>query len=176
MDRPGFMPGVCGATLEPCGGWLEPDVQIMLTIRRAALADVSRLAALSEVLGYPVDAGVLARRLTRLLARDENVMLVAVAPSGEVVGWIHALELELLEVERHCEIAGLVVDVAHRGQGAGRQLVEAAERWAAARGHGDMSVRSNVVRVESHPFYERMGYRRVKTQHAYRKALTPRGD
>ena len=93
----------------------------MLTIRRAALADVPRLAALSEALGYPVAAGALASRLTRLFARDDNVMLVAVAPSGEVVGWIHALELELLEVERHCEIAGLVVDVAYRGQGAGRR-------------------------------------------------------
>lgn len=151
-------------------------MQSSLTIRRAALTDVQRLTALSEVLGYPVDAGALANRLARLLARDESVVFVAVAPSGEVVGWIHALELELLEVERHCEIAGLVVDAAYRGQGVGRQLVEAAERWAAARGHGEMSVRSNVVRIESHPFYERMGYRRIKTQHAYRKALGPRGE
>jgi GNAT superfamily N-acetyltransferase len=164
------------ARLEAGGEWLEPDVQVMLTIRRAALTDVQRLTALSEVLGYPVDADALANRLARLLAREESVVFVAVAPSGEVVGWIHALELELLEVERHCEIAGLVVDVAYRGQGAGHQLVEAAERWAAARGHGDMSVRSNVVRVESHPFYERMGYRRVKTQHAYSKALAPGGE
>ena len=147
----------------------------MVTIRQAALDDGPRLAMLSGVLGYPVDAGALAGRLTRLLARDDNAVLVAVAASGDVVGWIHALELELLEVERHCEIAGLVVDVAYRGQGVGRQLVEAAERWAADRGQGGMSVRSNIVRAESHPFYERMGYRRVKTQHAYSKALTPRG-
>ena len=156
--------------------WLEPHVQIMLTTRCATLADIPRLAALSEVLGYPVDAGALANRLKRLLARSDNVVLVAVAPCGEVVGWIHALELELLEVERHCEIAGLVVDVAYRGKGAGRQLVEAAERWAAGRGNGNMNVRSNVVRADSHPFYERMGYERVKTQHAYRKTLTPRRD
>jgi hypothetical protein len=34
-----------------------------------------------------------------------------------------------------------------------------------------MAVRSNVTRTESHPFYERLGYARVKTQHAYRKRL-----
>ena len=34
-----------------------------------------------------------------------------------------------------------------------------------------MTVRSNVVRHESHPFYERVGYERTKTQHAYRKRL-----
>jgi len=148
----------------------------MLTTRRAALADVPRLAALSEVLGYPVDAGALANRLARLLAREDNVVLVAIARSGDVVGWIHAVEHELLEVERHCEIAGLVVDLSYRGKGAGRQLVEGAERWAAGRGLALMSVRSNIARIDSHPFYERMGYTRVKTQHAYRKVLTPRGD
>jgi ribosomal protein S18 acetylase RimI-like enzyme len=145
----------------------------MFSIRHAVIADAPRLAGLSEVLGYPVDAGALADRLARLLARAEDAVLVATAPSDEVVGWIHAAEQEFLEVDRRCEIAGLVVDAAYRGQGVGRQLVEAAERWAAARRLGAMSVRSNVVRAESHPFYERLGYRRVKTQHAYRKALTP---
>jgi hypothetical protein len=30
-----------------------------------------------------------------------------------------------------------------------------------------------VLRVESHPFYERLGYARSKTQHAYLKRLYP---
>jgi len=59
----------------------------------------------------------------------------------------------------------------YRGRGAGRQLVEAVERWAAARGLDEISVRSNVVRPDAHPFYERLGYIRAKTQHAYRKAV-----
>ena len=39
------------------------------------------------------------------------------------------------------------------------------------RGLGVIAVRSNVARTESHPFYERLGYVRTKTQHAYRKHL-----
>jgi hypothetical protein len=35
----------------------------------------------------------------------------------------------------------------------------------------EISVGSNVVRPESHPFYEHLGYQRAKTQHAYRKRL-----
>jgi hypothetical protein len=35
----------------------------------------------------------------------------------------------------------------------------------------EISVRSNVVRLEFHPFYEHLGYRRAKTQHVYRKPL-----
>jgi predicted N-acetyltransferase YhbS len=30
-----------------------------------------------------------------------------------------------------------------------------------------------VVRAESHPFYERLGFARVKTQHAYLKPVPP---
>lgn len=70
---------------------------------------------------------------------------------------------------RRCAILGLVVAAGYRGRGVGRRLAEAAARWAKERGLDEMSVRSNVVRAEAHPFYERLGYSRIKTQHAYRK-------
>jgi GNAT superfamily N-acetyltransferase len=87
------------------------------------------------------------------------------------VGWVHCAEHQLLETGRRCELLGLVVDARVRGRGVGRRLVTAAEGWAAARGLEQMAVRSNVARSDSHPFYERLGYVRVKTQHAYRKRL-----
>jgi GNAT superfamily N-acetyltransferase len=58
-----------------------------------------------------------------------------------------------------------------RGKGVGRRLVEAVEQWTLGRGLAEISVRSNVIRPESHPFYERIGFSRYKTQHAYRKRL-----
>jgi GNAT superfamily N-acetyltransferase len=66
-----------------------------------------------------------------------------------------------------------VVDARERGRGVGRRLVAAVEEWARARGLEQIAVRSNVTREESHPFYEHLGYTRVKTQHAYRKRLGP---
>jgi GNAT superfamily N-acetyltransferase len=145
-------------------------------IRPAVTADAPRLAALSAVLGYPAPEAALAARLDRVLARVSDVVLVAESGQGEIVGWIHGAEQELLESERRCEILGLVVDAAHRGQGAGRGLVSGVEQWAASRGLELIAVRSNVTRTESHPFYERLGYTRVKTQHAYRKTLPGRPD
>jgi GNAT superfamily N-acetyltransferase len=142
--------------------------------RRAASSDARALAELSDTLGYPVDEGRMAARLERLLARAEDEILVAEC-AGQVVGWIHGSEQELLEAGRRCEILGLVVDAGHRGRGVGRLLVAEVERWAAGRGLETMAVRSNVIRSESHPFYERLGYVRVKTQHAYRKSLSPPG-
>ena len=145
-----------------------------ISIRPAALADALRLAELSATLGYPVPTPVLAQTLERLLARADNAVLVATA-TGDVIGWIHGADHELLETGRQCEILGLVVDAGHRRQGVGRLLIAAVEDWAAARGIPQVAVRSNVVRIESHPFYEGLGYTRVKTQHSYRKALRASG-
>ena len=140
-------------------------------IRRATIGDAPRLAELSGMLGYPASARDLAERLGRLLRRVEETVLVAAGPDGRAVGWLHGAEQELLESGRRCEILGLVVDADWRGQGIGRRLVLSAEAWATERGLGLMTVRSNVIRTESHPFYERLGYVRVKTQHSYRKPL-----
>jgi GNAT superfamily N-acetyltransferase len=142
-----------------------------VTIRDAVSADAPRLAELSGVLGYPVNTEAMAGRLERILGRLEDTVLVATLASGDVIGWLHAAEQELLETGRRGEIVGLVVDAAHRGLGVGRQLIARVESWAAERGLEQIHVRSNVVRIESHPFYERLGYVRVKTQHAYRKEL-----
>jgi GNAT superfamily N-acetyltransferase len=65
----------------------------------------------------------------------------------------------------------LVVSEAHRGAGVGRRLLEAVEQWGAGRGLDQVSLRSNIIRPESHAFYEKVGYTRFKTQHAYRKRL-----
>jgi GNAT superfamily N-acetyltransferase len=130
---------------------------------------------LSGVLGYPVAVEVLAERLERLMSRADQVVLVAEMAEGQVGGWIHGADQDLLESERRCEILGLVVDQAFRARGVGRRLVAAVEAWASGRGLERMAVRSNVARTDSHPFYERLGYERAKTQHAYRKRLVPPG-
>jgi len=140
-------------------------------IRPVTSEDAAAVAALSGQLGYPVAAEAIAARLERLLGRDDQLVLAAVAADGALAGWIHAAEQDLVEAERRCEILGLVVDGRRRRGGIGRGLVAEAERWAASRGLRQMSVRSNVAREESHPFYEAQGYGRVKTQQVYRKPI-----
>ena len=142
-----------------------------MIVRKATMSDATRLAELSEVLGYPVEPDVVKRRIERLLARPENVLLVADSLESGVAGWIHAAEQDILETGRSCEILGLVVAANQRNHGIGRRLVERVEQWAVERGLRQISVRSNVLRSESHQFYERLGYARVKTQHAYRKRI-----
>ena len=142
-----------------------------IDVRRAEVGDAARIADQSAVLGYPVAGATMAGRLERLLASDRDVILVAALSSGDLAGWIHGAEQDLLETGRRCEIAGLVVSPAIRRQGVARRLIAAVESWARDRGLDEISVRSNVLRAESHPFYEALGYTRVKTQHAYRKTV-----
>jgi GNAT superfamily N-acetyltransferase len=117
----------------------------------------------------------MARRLRRVLGRAEDLVLVAEAAPAGIIGWIHAAERETLESDQRCEILGLVVDSAHRTRGVGRELANAIERWALGRGLGEIAVRSNVSRVESHLFCQRLGYHRVKTSHTYRKSVSGQG-
>jgi GNAT superfamily N-acetyltransferase len=140
-------------------------------IRPVTGEDAAAVAALSRQLGYPVSAEVVAARLERLLGRDDQLVLAAVADDGTLAGWIHAADQDLVESARRCEILGLVVDGRRRRGGVGRRLVTEVERWATSRGLRQMSVRSNVTRAESHPFYEAQGYVRLKTQQVYRKAI-----
>jgi GNAT superfamily N-acetyltransferase len=141
-----------------------------LIIREAQLADATRMAVLSGTLGYPASAQTMEQRLTRVLKLETHSVFVA-ERNGEVVGWTHGAEREMLELGCRGEICGLVVAENQRGRGVGRRLIEAVENWARDRSLQDIFVRSNVVRAESHPFYERIGYTRYKTQHAYRKQL-----
>ena len=141
-----------------------------LSVRKATKDDAGPIAELSGTLGYPVTADAMAERLGRMLPLETHIVFVA-ETSGKIVGWTHGAEQELLEMGLRCEILGLVVAEGQRGLGTGRRLVETIEQWARARGLTQIFVRSNVIRPESHPFYERLGYERYKTQHAYRKQL-----
>ena len=171
---PAFVTGLLRNARGGLPGLVGGEMCDQMKVRPATIADVARLAELSGVLGYPVAVEKLAARVARLLARDEDLLLVA-ERGARVVGWIHAAELELVESGRRCEILGLVVDAEQRRGGAGRRLVAAIETWARQRGLEEVSVRSAITRSESHPFYERLGFVRVKTQHVYRKRVSAPG-
>ncbi|MGE0594162.1 MAG: GNAT family N-acetyltransferase [Vicinamibacterales bacterium] len=143
-------------------------------VRSATVEDWEAISRLNEGLGRHAGDGEIRASLARLLAGERDLVVVAES-DGRVVGWVHAAEREILGSGRRCEILGLVVGDAYRGRGTGRALVAVAEAWARGRGIAEVVVRSNIVRPESHPFYERLGYARSKTQHVYRKPIPTGG-
>lgn len=139
--------------------------------RRAAPEDAAAIATLSGQLGYPSTDAEVRARLADVVEREDSAVFVT-EEAGNVIAWIHVYGIHTLESDAHAEIAGLVVDEAHRNRGIGQALVGAAERWAIEAGYRDIRVRSNVVRERTHRFYEREGYRIVKRQAAFVKDLT----
>lgn len=141
-------------------------------IRLATVEDAAEIARLSAELGYPSTPEEVASRLTALLPLATH--FVAVAEGADfLLGWIAAERRLILEYGERAEIVGLVVSEGARRNGVGRALVSAAERWAVSQEVEVISVRSNIARSESHPFYESIGYSLAKTQRYYAKRLPP---
>lgn len=142
-----------------------------LILRAARVGDSEELTRLAAVLGYPVDHADMRARLTAVLCDARHHVLVAGNGGDRLLGWVHIEQRVSLGWGDRAEIMGLIVDPDVRRRGIGESLVKTAEQWAASRSVPTISVRSNVMRDESHAFYEVLGYARLKTQHVYEKAL-----
>src|SRR5436190_22261567 len=139
-------------------------------IRRARPADMDSMAVPCDALGSPVSRNELEERLQQIQRRSEHIVLVAELPNIGVVGWIHGAASDSLVATRRCEIRGLVIHAAATRiwPSAGVNYVE---HWAVKEAVDHITVRSNVARCQSHPFYDGLGYSRTKTQHGYTKCL-----
>lgn len=135
-------------------------------IRSACLDDAAALATLSAQLGYPADAGAMRQRLALLLPASDHAVFVAVR-DAQVIGWTHVLAVLHLETGPFAEIAGLVVDEAHRGAGIGSALVQRAIDWARAQHLALLTVRSRTERLRTHQFYRQLGFVQQKVQHVF---------
>jgi len=139
-------------------------------LRTATVGDAAEIARLSGELGYPVEAAAVARNLARLLPLPTQRVWVAASASG-LLGWTSAERRVLVEAGERVELVVLVVDARARRSGIGQALVAAVEQWTRAQGLTTLVVRSNVLRVESHQFYAKLGFVRTKTPHSYSKSL-----
>ena len=135
------------------------------------MQDVAAIARLSDELDYPCNPALMAARVRKVTRQNHHLLLVAQDDRGEVCGWLHALGADAIESGFRAEISGLVVARAAQRSGVGSRLVEAAEKWGKEIGAEFVSVRSNISREESHPFYRKLGYELKKTQQVYRKRL-----
>ncbi len=143
-----------------------------LIIRSARLEDSAALATLSEQLGYPANAAEVKTRLPRYIGAPERRVIVAEL-DGKVIGWTSIEIVDHFYIEKFAEISGFVVDAAHRSRGVGHALMAEAERWTSEMGLPGLRLKTNVVRVDAHRFYEGMGFERTKTQYTYVKKLAP---
>lgn len=144
---------------------------LKIRVRSALSMDAPHIAVLSGQLGYPCTAAQVRQRLRSLMRNPDHAVWVAEFDGANVAGWIHVFVHQVLESDREAEIGGLVIDDQFRGRGVGKALVERAERWAKARRLKFVRVRSNIIRKDAHTFYQKHGYKIVKTQTTFRKVV-----
>ena len=73
-------------------------------LRSALVSDARAIAQLTTQLGYDLDEEETAARLSRVLLRPNQQLLVAEV-DGRVVGWIHAVVNDYVDVEAYVSIA-----------------------------------------------------------------------
>ena len=89
------------------------------------------------------------------IAADASTVLVA-EDSGELLGFASAyLDLNSVRYGMRCWVEDLAVSPAHRSQGIGKALLEAAKAWARERGATHLELDSGEARADAHRFYER---------------------
>lgn len=125
------------------------------TVRRAALEDAADICALDrDGLGYDYPPEKTREKLRAALADLAQAVLVAVQ-DGQTAGYAHAQVYDVLYADRMANLLGIAVRADLRGQGVGRALLAAVERWAGETGAAGVRLNSGETRAGAHVFYER---------------------
>ena len=141
-----------------------------LRLRPMVPGDTARGIELLAQLGYDLDVGMLAQRMSEVAAAPEHALIVAEA-EGRVVGLLHVFARPAVENPREAIVQSIVVDAGCRRGGVGRCLMDFAEGWGREHRCRSLALHSNVTRAPAHAFYAALGYARPATAHIFRKTL-----
>ena len=141
-----------------------------LLIREALFQDADVLTSLTAQLGYPCTKEEILERLIPYQNKSHGEVLVAVL-DGTVVGWISLNIVRYFYVEPFIEVSGFIVEEKEREKGIGKRLLGEAEVWTKEQGCRRIRIRTNVIRIEAHRFYENNGYKKIKEQKVYMKEI-----
>jgi N-acetylglutamate synthase-like GNAT family acetyltransferase len=131
-----------------------------IIIREACLSDSAAIADLMGQLGYPTTAEIMSDRI-KLYQQDRLHKALVAELEGVVIGCVAlAISERFHRVGRTMRIMGLIVDAEHRRQGAGKLLMESAEKFAQENNCDVIELTSGMHRdaLGSHDFYKRLGY------------------
>lgn len=142
-----------------------------ITIRPCTMRDLNDIRRLSaEELGYDYPLDKTEEKLCAALSSRSDLILIAEA-EGEVAGYIHACDYDVLYAPHMKNIMGIAVFSKFRRRGAGKALLSAVEQWAKETGAVGVRLVSGEERTAAHEFYKGCGYRCGKRQMNFSKML-----
>lgn len=136
----------------------------MVEIREAVPSDAEVISELNNSqMGYTFSTEETYEKLRGILECKKDKVFVAVI-EGNVVGYIHANDYNLLYYPHMKNIMGIAVDEKFKRQGIGRMLIEAVEVWAKDTGAAGIRLVSGTTRTDAHNFYKNCGFSGDKEQ------------
>lgn len=139
-----------------------------IVIRKADYQDAEAIADISSKdLGYDCTAEFVKKKLAGLDLSREAVFVAEIGTN--VIGYIHIEKYDTLYFETLANVLGLAVSSDSRRKGAGRLLIEAAEKWAKDIGAMGVRLNSGGSRTAAHSFYRAAGYDSEKQQIRFMK-------
>jgi N-acetylglutamate synthase-like GNAT family acetyltransferase len=136
---------------------------VKILVRTAETKDCESISVLVGQLGYMPAKDIIQKRLTEILASDDNYVCVA-CENKKIIGCIHGFYTRRIESDPFIEIGGMVVDESYRKRGVGKLLIEEILRWSDLKECSKTRVRCNIVRKETHIFYKKIGFTVCKKQ------------
>lgn len=136
----------------------------MVEIREAVPDDAEAISELNNSqMGYVFSTRDTYEKLCDILRCEKDKVFVAII-EGNVVGYIHANNYDLLYHPHMKNIMGITVDEKFKRQGIGRMLIEAVEVWAKKTGAAGIRLLSGATRTDAHSFYKSCGFSGDKEQ------------
>lgn len=124
-----------------------------MKIRRMLASDLPQVLPLAEQLGYKCLLPELKERFD-LLTDDTAVGLFVGEFNDHIFAFMQVHETSTLMTGKRAELNAIVVDEKHRGQGAGKKMMEAAEDWVRSRSLPKLRLGSRTSRTDTHEFYK----------------------
>jgi GNAT superfamily N-acetyltransferase len=130
-----------------------------IQIRDASVEDAQALVPLFDTLGYPATLEVVQRRMEELLRDDPGARVIVAVRGQRIIGMatLHVTPV-LHRPTAVARVTALAVAPDAQGSGAGRALMEAAERHFREAGYQRIEVTSGPTHAPAHEFYRRLGY------------------
>lgn len=136
----------------------------MVEIREAVPNDAEAISELNNLqMGYRLSVKDTYERLVNILeSKNDKVFVATIA--GNVVGYVHANDYDLIYFPHMKNIMGIAVNEKFKRQGIGRILINAVEIWARNTNAVGMRLVSGVTRTGAHEFYRHCGFKGNKEQ------------
>ena len=147
-----------------------------MTVRRASLSDVDKLAPLFDAYrqfyGQPPDLALARAFLRDRLEQDQSVIFFAIHADGSAIGFTQLYpSFSSTSAQRIFILNDLFVDPAARRSGAGRALLQAAAEFGRREGAARLTLSTALTNASAQSLYESTGWRRDEVFCHYNLAL-----